>query len=170
MDTRAFHLADSIDSPPSRSVETVMASRTEVISIGYEGTSIGDLASSLVARGTQVLIDVRLNAVSRRPGFSKRALQSALEEQGIIYVHLRSLGNPKENRDGFRRGDSGAVAAYESVVDACSEELDRIADDLRGSVTAIPCYEADDSTCHRRVVIDRLGQRIPELKRSKVTE
>ena len=55
-----------------------------------------------------VLVDVRLNAVSRKSGFSKKRLTQALKDAGIEYVHEKDLGNPQDNRDSFRNGDGEA--------------------------------------------------------------
>jgi hypothetical protein len=44
--------------------------------------------------------------LSRKPGFSKSALQANLEAHGIAYVHLKGLGDPKPGREaasGVRR-------------------------------------------------------------------
>jgi hypothetical protein len=52
------------------------------------------------------LIDVRDVPLSRKPGFSKSALQANLEAHGIAYVHLKGLGDPKPGREaasGVRR-------------------------------------------------------------------
>lgn len=59
-----------------------------------------------------VLVDVRLNPISRKKGFSKSSLQQALGAARIEYRHERQLGNPKSNRDPFRRGLKSARARY----------------------------------------------------------
>ncbi|MDR1430587.1 MAG: DUF488 domain-containing protein, partial [Propionibacteriaceae bacterium] len=51
------------------------------------------------------LVDVRQTPISRKRGLSKTALGAALSEAGIDYIHLRELGNPRDNRDGYRQGD-----------------------------------------------------------------
>ena len=133
--------------------------RTSVtlVSVGYEGRFVDEFATGLRAEGVEIVVDVRLNAISRRPGFSKRALRAILEEHGIDYVHERSLGNPRDNRYGFRRGLVQAVETYRRLVEACPEITDRLATSLRGRKAAVLCYEADDQTCHRRIVIERLA-------------
>ena len=72
-----------------------------MIGIGYEGLALSDLIERLREQGATVVDDVRLNAISRKPGFSKRALAAVLEEAGIRYVHDPRLGNPKPNRAGY---------------------------------------------------------------------
>lgn len=75
-----------------------------IVSVGYEGRDIDGFVDELAAAGVDLVADVRLNPVSRKPGFSKTRLSEALAEVGIGYVHLRSLGNPTSNREPFRSG------------------------------------------------------------------
>ena len=82
-----------------------------LVSVGYEGRSVDELIAVLRRYDVSLLVDVRLNAISRRPGFSKRALAEALHAAGIEYRHAPELGNPKENRAAFRAGHPDARSA-----------------------------------------------------------
>ena len=77
---------------------------TPLWTIGYEGFTSDEWLDSLVASGVQTVVDVREMPLSRKPGFSKSRLADALRARGIEYVHLRSLGNPKEYRHRLRNG------------------------------------------------------------------
>jgi uncharacterized protein (DUF488 family) len=77
----------------------------KLFTIGYERAAISDLIATLREVGVGALIDVRDLPVSRKRGFSKRALGQRLEEVGIRYIHLRDLGGPKPGREAARRGD-----------------------------------------------------------------
>ena len=79
-----------------------------VVTIGYEGRQLDEFIAELVGRRVEVVFDVRENAISRKPGFSKRRLGEALAVAGIEYRHLSSLGNPRSNRDAFRAGEPAA--------------------------------------------------------------
>ena len=83
-----------------------------MIGIGYEGLIIDQVVARLQAEGVEVLVDVRMTPLSRKPGFSKRALSEALSAAGIRYVHDRRLGNPKDNRAAYAdaSSDAGATA------------------------------------------------------------
>ena len=59
-----------------------------IFTIGYEGTTVPEFIAALQKAGVERVIDVRALPLSRRPGFSKSALRSALEESGIEYLHL----------------------------------------------------------------------------------
>jgi uncharacterized protein (DUF488 family) len=58
-----------------------------------------------LATSVRLLIDVRELPTSRRKGFAKSALSSALAAADIGYLHLKGLGDPKPGRDAARAGD-----------------------------------------------------------------
>ena len=109
-------------------------------------------------------MDVRLNPISRKAGFSKRALAQAVADAGLDYLHLPSLGNPRDNRAGFAdaSGPQGAAARarYASEVlttDAAAEALNHVrALGARDGVVLI-CFEADGRCCHRTEVLHALN-------------
>jgi uncharacterized protein (DUF488 family) len=146
-----------------------VATSTQFVSVGYEGREVNELASELRARGVDTLIDVRLNAISRRRGFSKNALRQSLEVCGIEYRHVQKLGNPKANRDGFRRGFDQAVRNYERVLDESTAFLNDLAQEIAGKVVAVLCVEADHTQCHRRMVIDRLRSCLTKSTHSRAS-
>ena len=60
--------------------ETVL---TELMTIGYEGTTSAEVLGLLRRSNVQLLIDVRAIASSRKPGFSKTLLAAGLQAEGI---------------------------------------------------------------------------------------
>lgn len=131
-----------------------------IVSVGYEGRTIDDFVVELVNTGVHTAADVRLNAISRKAGFSKTRLRNALAEAGIAYLHLRSLGNSKENRRPFWEGrvDDGRRAFRESLhspdAESSLEELSALA---RNQVVAVLCFESDATRCHRTVIIEEVA-------------
>jgi len=131
-----------------------------LIGIGYEGLTLDAFIDRLQRAQVTMLVDVRLNAISRKAGFSKRALQDALGAAGIEYRHDRRLGNPKDNRAGYREvGTSVAIAARDRFRDMLRAEVAEAAiNELRDLATsrsiAVLCFEADGRHCHREQVID----------------
>ena len=105
-------------------------------SVGYEGRTVDELIERLSREGVTTLVDVRLNPVSRKPGFSRRRLADALQRAGIAYVNDKDLGNPRENRAVFHGrdveagrtrmrgmlGDPAGAAAVGRVVALASEQ------------------------------------------------
>lgn len=128
-----------------------------IASVGYEGRSANELVRALVEAGVGTLVDVRENAISRKPGLSKRALAERCRASGIEYLHEPTLGNPRENRDNFRAGAATGRTAFERHLKATgTDALRRVASMLKGRTVALLCFEADHSTCHRSIVADHL--------------
>jgi uncharacterized protein (DUF488 family) len=132
--------------------------------IGYEGCDLDGFIQRLLRQHATLLVDVRLNPISRKRGFSKTALSSALDSAGITYEHMRVLGNPKWNRAGFG-GDHAELEAARGVyaarlLDADAREcLGRIAEAARQEVVAIMCFESDEHRCHRDLVLEAVRER-----------
>jgi uncharacterized protein (DUF488 family) len=139
------------------------AAEGTLVSIGYEGKTVGDLVAQLVEQDVQVLVDVRLTPLSRKPGLSKTKLAEALAAVGIGYVHHRALGNPKSNREAFRAGQPEARARYHDLLDsaAANDALAHVCELLDGGVVALLCFEHDAAECHRDIVVHRLLEARP---------
>lgn len=142
--------------------------RTGVIGMGYEGQDLDTFIEKVLAYGVSTVVDVRLNPISRKAGFSKRAFAAALAEHGVGYLHARRLGNPKWNRPGFAGSDSelsAARAIFAGQISApdCLAQLDEIAESAASGLTAVVCFETDERRCHRYVVLDHLRSRLAEL-------
>jgi uncharacterized protein (DUF488 family) len=142
----------------------VFVTHCGVISAGYEGKDIGAFVGELAACGTSVLADIRLNAVSRKSGFSKRALAAALGDFGINYWHIPELGNPPWNRAGFHGSPQEVRMArvrFGNMLDGAiaDAKIQELADAALGGVVAVMCVEADERACHRYVVLNELRRR-----------
>ncbi|MBD8583061.1 DUF488 domain-containing protein [Frigoribacterium sp. CFBP 8766] len=129
-----------------------------LLGVGYEGLDIDAFISRLRLRGVQVVVDVRLNPLSRKRGFSKVALASALAGAGIEYRHLRALGNPKDNRAGFALEDEAGQLSRtryseELKSDSARAALVELSSLAEYRKVAVMCFEADESTCHRAIVL-----------------
>ena len=131
-----------------------------IFTIGYERATPKTLIAALEEAKVTTLIDVRELPASRRPGFSKKALTTALGERGIAYAHLRGLGTPKEGREANKRGD---MTTFWAVVDEQLATAEAKADLKRAKQLAsegtvcLLCLEADEATCHRSRVADLLA-------------
>lgn len=136
-----------------------------VVGVGYQGCELDTFVRRLAAQGVTRLVDVRLTPISRKPGFSKRALAAGLAEADIAYEHLPVLGNPRENREGFA-GDPDEVDAAKHRYRArlagpeATAALDHIAAAAHGELVGVLCFEADESRCHREVVLRDVRERL----------
>lgn len=144
----------------------------DITGIGYEGLTQDALISRLRLRGVETLVDVRLNAISRKPGFSKKALTTALEQAGIHYRHMPSLGNPRANRDGYAETTSPSARQardqYRTTLahDAAAASLSALVELARTQTIAVFCFEEDERHCHREQVLDHVRAALePEMVR-----
>ena len=120
-----------------------------IVSVGYQGRSVDELIDVLRDGEVEVLVDVRLNPISRKTGFSKNPLSQVLAEAGIGYCHVRELGNPRENRDPFHRERYEAHLREGGL--AVFAELMGLAKSVR---VALLCYERLHRECHRSSILD----------------
>lgn len=136
-----------------------------VIGVGYEGLDVDGLVSKLKLRSVKTLVDVRLNAISRKRGLSKSALRARLADEGIAYEHLPALGNPRDNREGFSEVSGGAARdARDRFIQilataAAEESLNRVCTLAEAGIVALLCFEADETRCHRELVLSALRGR-----------
>jgi uncharacterized protein (DUF488 family) len=135
----------------------------DLATIGYERLTQPELIARLQDAGVEVLIDVRAVAASRRAGFSKTLLANGLAEAGIEYVHLRGLGTPKAGRDAARAGriaEMHAVFEGQLATPEAEHDMARAAAIIAERPAALLCLEADAAGCHRRIVAERLRERL----------
>ena len=133
-----------------------------ILTIGYEGSTIEDFVATLKLADVQVLIDIRDVPVSRKRGFSKKALAATLGNAGVEYVHLRDLGDPKPGREAARRGN---MEAFERIFRAhlegreAQEALEEALDISSEVCACLLCYERDHAGCHRTIVAEEMANR-----------
>lgn len=135
-----------------------------LFTIGYEGASIEDFVGTIHTVGATTLADVRALPLSRRRGFSKKALAESVDVAGIKYIHLRGLGDPKAGREAAR---SGRIQEFRKIFAAHMESDEAIADLallielMSKSDVCLMCYERDPSYCHRSIVADAASNIVP---------
>ena len=136
---------------------------TSIATSGYEGRAQHDVLDLLVQDGVTLLVDVRIRAQSRKPGFSKSTLAAGLATVEIGYQHLRALGTPLDIRAEFRGGDiEAARERYREYLlgDPDAQlELETLAELCTRERVAILCFEHDTKVCHRLVVAEELRAR-----------
>ena len=135
-----------------------------ILTVGYEGATVEHVLASLRDAGTRTLIDVRDRPVSRKPGFSQRALQAAVEETGVAYVHLAELGTPKAGREAARAGRRhDFVRIMEARLGSAEGEkalgVAALLARTEGPVCLL-CLEGDPQRCHRSIIAARLAARL----------
>jgi uncharacterized protein (DUF488 family) len=133
----------------------------DLLGWGYEGATPEDLIDFAERNGATVVVDVRLNAMSRKPGFSKRKLADRLSASGIAYLHLPGLGNPRDNRPGFwSPGTDEARAAHRAFRERVLESdngrdaLDQLLAVVQEATVVVLCFEDDPAKCHRTLILE----------------
>ena len=130
-----------------------------VYTIGYEGVSIDTFVDYLACNNIKALIDVRMNPISRKPGFSKTRLTAALGSKGIRYVPMKEFGCPKDIRDQYRSDSdwSRYTKDYNEHMQLnLQNSLAGLADLVKTESAALMCFEKDPSMCHRSLVTTSL--------------
>ena len=133
--------------------------------IGYEGWGFEVWLDALRSQGVRTVIDVRELPLSRRPGWSKRALAERLAENGLGYVHVRALGSPAPLRHALRSGDLsfGEFAPqFEALLEDRDEDLEALLHLARSQTVALMCWEENPGACHRSLVAKALERRAGE--------
>lgn len=136
-----------------------------VATIGYEGTTVERFLAALQGEGVDLLVDVRAVASSRRPGFAKTRLAANLEEVGIDYLHLRSLGTPADGRAAARAGrydELRRIYLEHLATPEAHAGLETLADLAdSGRHVCLLCFEEDPAHCHRSLVATALSALLP---------
>ena len=132
----------------------------KVYTLGYEKRSLEEYVQMLVDNGVELLADVRERPQSRRKGFSKTALKTAVEAAGIAYCHYKELGNPPEIRKDKSLTHAQMLKAYEHHMKPLWDDtLMRLEQDSSNKVVCLTCYERDASECHRTAIANELVRR-----------
>ncbi len=107
----------------------------------------------------EVVADVRKTPLSRKPGLSKKALATALDEAKIRYLHPPALGNAKDNRAGYSDPGNAEVRirfARSMQTPAGREQLTELRRLSRKHVVAVLCFENDERLCHRAQILSAI--------------
>ncbi len=133
--------------------------------IGYEGWGFDVWADALLNAGVKTVVDVRELPLSRRPGWSKRALAEKLADRGLGYVHMRGLGTPAPLRHALRDGGlsfAEFTPQFEAILADHAEDLAALAHLASMTPVALMCWEEDPGHCHRSLVAKALADSIDE--------
>lgn len=133
-----------------------------VLTVGYEGARLDDFVATLQEVMVDVLIDIRDVPVSRKRGFSKRALSDALRAVDIDYIHMRKLGDPRPGREAARRGD---IEEFQRIFrshlaeNSTQEALQEAVEIAQSARACLLCYERQHACCHRSIVAEAMAER-----------
>ena len=160
--TVIFHIGKEYDSLFYLAYTTAgVVSPGVLCTIGYSGKTPEEFIRTLEAASVKRVVDVRALPLSRRKGFSKKALGISLNAVGIEYVHLRAAGNPfRDQKDDIKR----CLELYAAHVDRHPEIIRDVLTSINECMSALVCFEATACECHRSILADRLCRLRPRLK------
>lgn len=140
---------------------TCAINKAKLLTIGYEGASAEDFIATLKYKNVAILIDVRELPLSRKKGFSKNRLRELLEAEGIEYLHIKQLGDPKPGRVAARAGDFSEfrrIFGEHIGLQKTREALQNILPLIEAGGACLLCFERCHSQCHRSIVAEELAK------------
>lgn len=134
----------------------------ELATLGYEGLSIDTFFSILKRQNIETIVDIRELPISRKPGFSKSALNNYAESFGLKYVHLPKFGAPKVIRHQYRADDDWEKFSgeYLTHLKLQKDALQGLLDLVQHQRCCLLCFETNHLRCHRRYVANALFSRL----------
>lgn len=130
--------------------------------IGYAGHTLDSFVRALRANRISILLDVRMTPISRKKGFSKRALHRALAEAGINYFHFRPLGSPAELRHNLwaDKNYDAFFSAFRIYLRDQKQSVSEAAELVSEGNACLMCVEKRPNECHRSVVADAIAEKL----------
>jgi uncharacterized protein (DUF488 family) len=130
-----------------------------VFTIGHSNHPISTFIALLRAHKIEALADVRSFPGSRRnPQFNQPALSHSLNDAGISYHHMVSLGGKRESS--AMPGTSGG-GRFSSYIEYTKTEqfqlsLEYLEDLTASKRVAVMCAEALWTNCHRSIIAEEM--------------
>lgn len=131
---------------------------------GHSTRTIEEFIELLKGQQIELVADVRQFPASRRyPHFGREALEKALGDAGMRYIHFLELGGrrkvAKDSHNTAWRHEAFRGYADYMETEAFRAGIGRLLEAARGSRTAIMCAEAVWWRCHRSLISDHLKAR-----------
>lgn len=122
--------------------------KLQIYTWGYQGRQVEALEEIVGQEGIDLVVDVRGNPYSRRPGWRKEQLEERL---GDGYRWIGWLGNERY-RDGGEPELRDPRRGIEELAHVVGDGVHRL---------LLLCYERDWKRCHRRMVVELAQERFP---------
>ena len=134
--------------------------RLELLTVGYEGRTISEMVTLLKKHRVKHVFDIREIPISRKKGFSKRALQKALQDAKIHYEHYRVLGSPRTIRNTLRNdwNYEKFFKRYRKHLKSLDSEIKEKLTLLSRGRTCLLCFERLAKQCHRSAVVEKMQE------------
>jgi len=135
--------------------------KAAVYTAGYQQKTVDGFLSGLLRQGISCIIDVRSNPVSRNYGFASRTLATLAGKLGLQYKHFPQLGIPSADRKGLDSEEQLDVLFLkyrEKVIPRERDTMSEVAAIMKKTPSALLCYEAEPSCCHRSHLAEALDR------------
>jgi len=136
-----------------------------IFTIGYQGKDIDSFVNVLKLNNIQELLDVRDIPISRKKGFSKRWLSEILRNNGIEYIHVKELGDPKELRSKIQSKEISWEEFRQKFLRFLEQRIGIIQNIVNMNHTkniCLMCFEANYKQCHRSLIAEVIEERFSE--------
>jgi uncharacterized protein (DUF488 family) len=130
-----------------------------VSTIGHSNHPIGAFIALLRTHKIEALADVRSFPGSRRnPQFNQASLRQSLNDAGISYHHMVSLGGKRESQSVSGQQKNRPFSAYieYSKTEQFQKSLKSLEDLTVGRRVAVMCAEALWTNCHRSIIAEEM--------------
>lgn len=132
-----------------------------LFTIGYQGRTQDEYLALLTGAGVTLLADLRRHSISRKKGFSQRALAEGCAAVDIRYEHLPELGIASQKRRNLTTPAAITALFTEYERDWLPTQGPALAT-LRawldaGERVALTCFERAPADCHRHCVVRALA-------------
>jgi uncharacterized protein (DUF488 family) len=140
----------------------------DLFTIGYEGKTVDGYFNLLLQNGIKLLCDVRKNAYSMKPGFTKAQLKAVCDSLGIAYIHYPELGIASELRKELHTQCDYEMLFSKYVNETLSvtigEQKKLLEDNRHYGNAALTCFEKEPVCCHR----SRLAESLMLISKDKI--
>lgn len=132
-----------------------------LLTVGHSDLEASKFIGVLGDQGVELLVDVRRHPGSRHVPWTKsEQLAGLLKDVGIRYLHLESLGGRRKPADDSPN-DGWRVRQFQGYADHMESDefkvgLKKLEDEVRATLVAVMCADAQWWRCHRRLIADKL--------------
>lgn len=139
-----------------------------VATIGFGRKGAERLVELLKSAGVAIVVDIRRRPDGPLSGYARqRDLPYILGFSGIEYIHRPELAPPSELLDRYREDKDwdAYVPVFEELVLESAEAQSAMRDVLElPGVPALLCVEPTPEKCHRRLVVERMNEKLGPIE------
>lgn len=135
----------------------------DLYTFGYQSSGAGSkfIASRLEMTDVEIIVDVRFDRGHGDNYVSEELIEDTVQRAGFSYYWDRGLGNPDYKLPGSRYPNNKPATRYYRQPEAIEPLVGMIES---GSTLALMCVCPKALHCHRRLIVNDLLARVPQLR------